>query len=456
MSILKKRKGPFIVIILMTITITTFLLWWNTNGTLDESSSTSQTSSSEEDIEPKSQGILETNLDFTVEEFVEEAVSLEGADYQLGGKDPEDGFNSSGFVQYVYEEATGIRMPRIAGHQYEIGEEVGKSYLQEGDVVFFESDTIMSGIYIGDSQFMTATQSGGIETLHLENDDFWASNYIGAKRLTEDEMESLHPSTYKDHDHPVVRESMNYLGTPYEFGGNSLEAFDCSFFIQEAFREHQDVYLPRVTTDQFNLGEEINEENLQPGDVLYFSDVDVEVSDREEGEVTHAGIYVGNNFMIHASRTEEMTQISYLNDYWNDAFTGAKRFDEMSLNGEYPIVQEAAKHLNVPFESGGSNPEEGFNTSGFVTHVFEQNEGLQLTGTARELWNKGEPVDTSSLLPGDVLFFQGSNSLLPALYIGHDQFMMASASSGVTTRHLEYNLFDSEPYEASYEGARRY
>ncbi|WP_147803730.1 C40 family peptidase [Alkalicoccus halolimnae] len=404
------------------------------------------------DTEPYSQGILDTELDYSIDDFIQKAEILEGTDYQSGGDNPEEGFNSSGFVQHVYENATGIRMPRLAAHQLDLGEDVGRNYLQTGDVVFFESETLMSGIYLEENEFMTVTESGGVERLHLDDDDFWSRNYIGARRLTEEEIESLHPGTYSDHDHPAVREAMNYLSTPYEFGGDTLEAFDCSFFIQEVFRDSKNVFLPRVTLDQFEVGEDIPEENLREGDVLYFSDVDVEDSLREEGEVTHAGIYVGDGFMIHASRTEGMTQISKLNDYWSDAFTGVKRFDDMALEGENPVVERASAYLNVPFKSGGENPDSGFNTSGFVRHVFSEARDVDLPRNGRAMWNNGEEVPREELQPGDLVFFDGSQSLLPGIYVGNNQFMITSESSGVTTRHLD----DSDFFADLYEGARRY
>ncbi|WP_280769656.1 C40 family peptidase [Salipaludibacillus daqingensis] len=420
--------------------------------TVGEISNDSQPFGYDIDTEPVSDGIIDSDFDFSIEEFIKTAENLESTLYESGGKDPEEGFNSSGFVQYVYEEATGIRMPRIAGHQKELGEKVGNDFLQEGDVVFFEASTLMSGIYIGNNEFMTATESEGIAVLPLENDSFWGDNYIGAKRLTKEEMTALHPSSYSNHDHPIVSESMNYLGTPYEFGGNSLEAFDCSFFIQEVFRETMDVYLPRVTIDQYKVGDDIPEEDLRPGDVLYFSDVDVETSDREEGEITHAGIYVGNNYMIHSSRTEDMTQISFLNDYWKDAFTGVKRFDNMSLNDEAPLVQEAASYLTTPFKSGGSTPEDGFNTTGFVTYVFEKSRGQVLPDNSRDIQNSGTEVNREDLEPEDIVFFESGGNLLPGIYIGHDQFIIATESSGVTTRHLDHGDFFSDKYV----GAKRY
>ncbi|MGJ9384603.1 C40 family peptidase [Salipaludibacillus sp. CF4.18] len=444
----KQNQHPITMLFTSALFIVLIIMFrpWEFIGTdessqsLDNGSGTVFTGKEYGDLEPDIEAILS------------EALSLENTPFLTDGTNPDEGFNSSGFVQYVYQESTGIRLPRIAGHQFDLGESISLDELYPGDMVFFQANTLMSGIYLGHGEFMTVSETNGVETLSLEGSNFWADNYIGAKRLTEEEAESLHPSTYEDHEHPAVEHAMQYLDTPYVFGGNTLDGFDCSFLIQQVFRESSDVYLPRVTVDQHKLGKEIDLENIQPGDVLFFSAIDLEEENRGNGEVTHAGIYVGNDFMIHASRTEAMTQISYINEYWSDAFTSVQRYDELSLHDEEPVVQEAARHLTTPFKSGGSSPEEGFNTSGFVSYVYQESLGIQLPNTANDQWNSGTEIERDELQPGDVLFFDGSGSYLSAIYIGHDQFMIASESSGVTTRHLEHSEFFSDIYA----GARRY
>ncbi|PYZ98091.1 hypothetical protein CR205_05710 [Alteribacter lacisalsi] len=264
-------------------------------------------------------------LDYSTEQLLDQAYALKGIPFESGGKEPGTGFNSSGFVQYVFQEATGIRMPRIAAHQNDLGDNIPFDDLIPGDLVFFKNESLMSGIYMGDGEFMTVSLSGGTEILSFEKDRFWTEHFAGARRLTEEEKEALHPSTYSGHDHPAVKEAVQYLDTPYLFGGTDREGLDCSFLVQEVFRESLGVYLPRVSRDQFRVGENVALDDLQAGDVLYFSDID-SAKVETAGQVTHTGIYLGNDFMIHASRTEEMTQISYLNDYWNEAFTGARRF----------------------------------------------------------------------------------------------------------------------------------
>lgn len=83
----------------------------------------------------------------------------------LGSND--QGFLTSEFVQYVYEESKSISLPRYAVDQQQIGEEVEHSELQPGDVIFFQGNSLMSGIYINDDRFVIVT-SDGISERNME------------------------------------------------------------------------------------------------------------------------------------------------------------------------------------------------------------------------------------------------------------------------------------------------
>ena len=85
------------------------------------------------------------------------ALSLRGVPYVWGGDSP-DGFDCSGFTQYVYARH-GIRLPRQAADQYQVGARVGRDDVRAGDLVFFT--TIASGashvgLALGDDQFVHA------------------------------------------------------------------------------------------------------------------------------------------------------------------------------------------------------------------------------------------------------------------------------------------------------------
>lgn len=114
------------------------------------------------------------------------ALSLTGIQYQYGGKSPETGFDCSGFVRYVFSQATNLTLPPTARAIAQIGKTVKKEELQPGDLVFF--NTLKSafshvGIYMGDNKFIHAPSSGKTVRVESMKDGYWAKRFNGAQRL---------------------------------------------------------------------------------------------------------------------------------------------------------------------------------------------------------------------------------------------------------------------------------
>jgi cell wall-associated NlpC family hydrolase len=125
------------------------------------------------------------------QEVLMSALSLTGIKYKYGGNSPETGFDCSGFVRYVFSQATNLTLPPTARAISQLGRTVQKDELQPGDLVFF--NTLKSafshvGIYVGDNKFIHAPSSG--KTVRVENmqTGYWAKRYNGAQRL-ENEVE---------------------------------------------------------------------------------------------------------------------------------------------------------------------------------------------------------------------------------------------------------------------------
>jgi cell wall-associated NlpC family hydrolase len=113
------------------------------------------------------------------------AMSLRGAPYRNGGIEPVAGFDCSGFVQYVYAQH-GVAMPREVREQFRVGKTVSKDQLEPGDLVFFSTVTPGAshvGIVIGGDQFVHAPSERGVVRVESLSQSYWASRYIGAKRV---------------------------------------------------------------------------------------------------------------------------------------------------------------------------------------------------------------------------------------------------------------------------------
>lgn len=90
----------------------------------------------------------------------------------------------------------------------------------------------------------------------------------------------------------ILDYAMDYLNTPYLWGGKSPYGIDCSGITQVIYRFFG-YNMPRDASEQVDLGTEIDYEDLQAGDLAYFKST--------SGKVTHVGICDGNGGVIHAS-----------------------------------------------------------------------------------------------------------------------------------------------------------
>ena len=119
----------------------------------------------------------------------------------------------------------------------------------------------------------------------------------------------------------VLNEASTYIGTPYRFGGTTRSGIDCSAFVLNVFGESTGIELPRVAAEQAELGDKVEKQELQKGDLVFFS---------KGGRVSHVGIVQevtpeGEIKFIHAA-TSRGVMISSLNDsYWGRKFRFAKR-----------------------------------------------------------------------------------------------------------------------------------
>ncbi len=122
----------------------------------------------------------------------------------------------------------------------------------------------------------------------------------------------------------IISLGYRYLGTPYELGAEpgSTKTFDCSSFVQYIFGENG-IRLPRVSRQQLGMGKKIRKDQIRKGDLLFF-----ESNSRKHKKglqrIGHVAVYLGNNFMLHAS---EETGIAPINiyEYTKGVFTKARR-----------------------------------------------------------------------------------------------------------------------------------
>ena len=97
------------------------------------------------------------------------------------------------------------------------------------------------------------------------------------------------------------------------------------------------------------------------------------------------------------------------------------------------IYKEAQKYVGTPYVWGGSTPETGFDCSGYVCWVYNQNGYDVGRTTANGLWNKSQHISEAEAKPGDLVFFEGTydtpGKSHVGIYLGNG--MMVSAGDPI-------------------------
>ena len=112
------------------------------------------------------------------------ALSLRGAPYRNGGRDP-SGFDCSGFIWYVFSQH-GIRVARTVGEQFQEGVDVPIGALEAGDLVFFSTSAPGAshvGMAIGGDEFVHAPSARGEVRVERFSSSYWAGRMVGVRRI---------------------------------------------------------------------------------------------------------------------------------------------------------------------------------------------------------------------------------------------------------------------------------
>jgi cell wall-associated NlpC family hydrolase len=113
------------------------------------------------------------------------ALALRGTPYLNGGVEPSRGFDCSGFVQWVFAQH-GTPLPREVREQYGKGSPIDRNEVRAGDLVFFETVSRGAshvGIALGEGAFVHAPSSRGVVRVERYMSGYWASRWVGARRI---------------------------------------------------------------------------------------------------------------------------------------------------------------------------------------------------------------------------------------------------------------------------------
>lgn len=123
----------------------------------------------------------------------------------------------------------------------------------------------------------------------------------------------------------------------------------------------------------------------------------------------------------------------------------------LCLNCAEQALSTANAFTGLRYKRGGTNPNVGFDCSGFVRHVFLNSCGRELPRTAREQFEVGESVEKDQLQRGDLVFFSSRQGWHVGIYTGNNSFI----HSPNRRASIKESSLDAPYYKRMYKGARR-
>ncbi|MGR7000747.1 C40 family peptidase [Yinghuangia aomiensis] len=133
----------------------------------------------------------------------------------------------------------------------------------------------------------------------------------------------------------VVAAAMQWQGTPYSWGGGTVDGpsygvehgsrirgFDCSGLVLYAVFQASagKVSLPHLSQTQSTMGNPVDRSQMLPGDIIG-------LDPGRSGDYSHIGIYIGNNKVVHAPKTGDVVKVSSLSEgFWAGGNWAVRRF----------------------------------------------------------------------------------------------------------------------------------
>lgn len=247
----------------------------------------------------------------------------------------------------------------------------------------------------------------------------------------------------------VANDAYHLLGKPYKSSANGPSSFDSAGFISYVMKQSGitlDDSLKSLTT----AGKSVSASDIQIGDILFFKND------------SYAGIYVGNDTFLYASKGQgkvieqklskvkgDLTKVRRVLDAITDS--GSSKPDptkpDSSQNWEktaQSVIKAGEKYLGTPYQYASSRSDKStMDCSEFVMWAFQEGAGINLgRGGARSEFQKTKEISRSELRPGDLVFFStratmkyGADTINRighvGIYVGDDKVLHTYGAGGV-------------------------
>ena len=121
----------------------------------------------------------------------------------------------------------------------------------------------------------------------------------------------------------VISTAKTYMGTPYQYGGTSVQGIDCSGLMLRCF-EKADYKLPRTALEQSKFGKKVSKKKIKPGDIVFFK-----FKAKGKKSWYHSGLVTSvindKPKFIHASSSKGVVESDLTKDYYWKSVKGFRR-----------------------------------------------------------------------------------------------------------------------------------
>lgn len=173
--------------------------------------------------------------------------------------------------------------------------------------------------------FLTATincdslnNSSNINEPSVFSDNITTTQNTTSNNTFTNEVKQFFDVEYQKLQEKIKQFAFSFLGQEYQFGASKKsEKTDCSLYTQNVFSK-VGINLPRTSLEQSKVGTIIQKNDIQVGDLLFFSTY--------RKSPSHVGIYIGDRQMIHASFNSGEVKVDNIDKpYYQKRFLFAKR-----------------------------------------------------------------------------------------------------------------------------------
>lgn len=170
-------------------------------------------------------------------------------------------------------------------------------------------------MYVSEKKVEVTSRSASERTENTESEEDNSTSAEEEDKQTSSNTDNNSTTTTSNKGQEIADFAKQYVGYRYVYGGSTPKGgFDCSGLTMYVYKQFG-INLPHSATAQSKIGTKVEKSNIQPGDLVFFSDY------RTYKGIGHVGIYIGDNKFVHASTektgviTSSLTSGSYVKRY---------------------------------------------------------------------------------------------------------------------------------------------